>query len=232
MLSGSRLRRRSAALLHMQQTNYVFGLFEGGGAKGVAYAGVVQACKAGGIRFEGACGVSAGSIAATFVCAGIAEPKLVELLMVPLTSILKTGMGRIHQRALGTLGHWLVLSGYRSSQGIENWVDMVLRQALGLNRTVLFDDLERPLAILAYDAANRQPHIWSKKRTPYESVGWAVRASCALPFYFGAVKGNGGNFLDGGLIENVPTFLIKELTENTELPTLAFRLVGGLDPLS
>jgi len=207
-----------------QKPEYVFGLFEGGGAKGGAYAGVIEACEQHSIRFEGACGVSAGSIAAALVCAGLPPNEVSSLLDTPFSSIISVSSRNWLSRGAKAMARWAQLKGYKSSEGIETWLEAILRQALNSNQPVKFKDLPRPLAILAYDAKNGLPHIWSTRATPDESVSRAVRASCSLPFYFAPVETGSNSWYDGGIIENVPAFLIEELTQHTDLPTLAFRL--------
>lgn len=203
---------------------YVFGLFEGGGAKGIAYAGVISECDAKGIRFEGACGVSAGAIAAALVSAGLPSDRVAELLRIPLKAIIGHNRPRLLRRVSHAIWRWVTLRGIRSPDGIERWLDDVLRAHLNLERSVQFQDLPRPLAVLAYDIDGRSPYVWSSARTPTESVASAVCASCSIPVYFEPYKVDQRSYLDGGIIENVPTFLISELTEHTSLPTLAFRL--------
>ncbi|EJL76928.1 putative esterase of the alpha-beta hydrolase superfamily [Polaromonas sp. CF318] len=208
----------------MKKTQYVFALFEGGGAKGMAYAGVIKACADFGIRIEGACGVSAGAIAATLVAAGLTPGKISELLAVSLLDILKTGRGGFFRRFLADLKLRIFAKGLSSSEGIQHWIEFQLKAALDCPSPVLFKHLPRPLAILAYDAQNGKARIWSTLRTPEESVAFAVRASCTLPFVFAPVASPPYSYIDGGLIENAPEFLIQELNSQVDLHTLAFRL--------
>jgi predicted acylesterase/phospholipase RssA len=207
-----------------KEIEYVFGVFEGGGAKGTAYAGVIRACEENRIRFEGACGVSAGSIAAALVASGLSAKKIEEKLTVPLSDIFADKSGCRISRAIRTLRMRATLRGLHSSEGIQRWMESALQEALGLNRTVYFKDLPRPLAILAYDAQNGRAHIWSTRSTKDQSVAFAVRASCSLPFYFSSADTGNSRFYDGGILENAPSFLIDELTGHTVLPALAFRL--------
>ena len=200
-----------------------FALFEGGGAKGLAYAGALRACAKFGLRFEGACGVSAGSIAAAFVSAQMSPFQVAKLLSVPIPEILKFGQGGLLKRSFKATGRILRMEGLRTSAGIEHWVDGQLRIALGLNRTVCFSDLRRPLAILAYDASDGAPKIWSRNNTPDAEVALAVRSSCSIPMVFSSVDVGLASYVDGGVLDNLPLFLIEELSKQIELPTIAFR---------
>jgi NTE family protein len=213
-----------------QQPQYVFGLFEGGGAKGVAYAGIIEACERQGIRFEGACGVSAGAIAASLVAAGMSPANVASLLGESLNDIV-AGSSRGWRGRVKSVIRWVGLKGLHSSEGIETWLDGELRRALAINRKVTFNDLPRPLAVLAYDAENGRPHVWSTETTPDYSVARAVRASCSIPFVFAPVDTGENRWYDGGVIENAPSFLIDYLTKHTVLPTMAFRLVSSQEPI-
>jgi NTE family protein len=210
-----------------------FALFEGGGAKGLAYAGALRACAKFGLRFEGACGVSAGSIAAAFVAAQMSPFHVAKLLSVPIPDILRSGQGSLLKRSFRATGRMIRMEGLKTSAGIEHWVDEQLRIALGLNRTVCFSDLRRPLAILAYDTTDGAPKIWSRSSTPEAEVALAVRSSCSIPMVFSSVDVGLASYVDGGVLDNLPLFLIEELSKQIELPTIAFRLKNSetvIDP--
>jgi len=53
-----------------------FGIFEGGGAKGIAHIGALQATNEAGIAFVGVAGTSAGAIIATLVAAGFSASEI------------------------------------------------------------------------------------------------------------------------------------------------------------
>jgi predicted acylesterase/phospholipase RssA len=53
-----------------------FGIFEGGGAKGLAHIGALKATEEAGVEFIGVAGTSAGSIVASLVAAGYRADEL------------------------------------------------------------------------------------------------------------------------------------------------------------
>mgnify|MGYP003484396654 CR=1 FL=1 len=57
----------------------VDGVFSGGGIKGFAYVGAIQALEEKGIKFERVAGTSAGAILATFIAAGFNAQELEEI---------------------------------------------------------------------------------------------------------------------------------------------------------
>src|SRR4051812_24499303 len=63
--------------------------FEGGGVRGIAYAGACEAAESNGIQFRAALGTSVGSIAAALVAAGFRGQQLTAVLeKLPLESFL------------------------------------------------------------------------------------------------------------------------------------------------
>lgn len=56
----------------------IFGIFEGGGAKGVAHVGALAACEENGFYFVGVAGASAGAIIATLIAAGLSASDLLD----------------------------------------------------------------------------------------------------------------------------------------------------------
>ena len=56
----------------------IFGIFEGGGAKGVAHVGALAACEENGFYFVGVAGASAGAIIATLIAAGLSASDILD----------------------------------------------------------------------------------------------------------------------------------------------------------
>jgi predicted acylesterase/phospholipase RssA len=220
------------------------GVFEGGGVRGAAFAGVYSAAVDAGIDFAGVTGVSAGSIAAAFVAAGMKSENVTVKLKAEFKHLLASSeppqgvWDRRKQWAASwfgetatTVAQWQYSLGVHSSVAIENWMNETLKLALGAkNRTVYFEDLPKPLAIVAADVSSRGPKIFSRGATPNTSVGFAVRASCSIPFFFQPVPGEGNLLVDGGVVSNLPIFLVKELNLDSRLPVLCFRLSGDRQP--
>ncbi len=56
-----------------------FAIFEGGGAKGLAHVGALQACEERGVQFRGVAGASAGALVAALIAAGYKSSELFDL---------------------------------------------------------------------------------------------------------------------------------------------------------
>ena len=60
----------------VEPMRYVNGVFKGGGAKGIAYAGALTAMRARGLWFHSVAGASAGAITASLIAAGMLPAEL------------------------------------------------------------------------------------------------------------------------------------------------------------
>jgi predicted acylesterase/phospholipase RssA len=107
--------------------------------------------------------------------------------------------------------------------------------------TVLFEDLQLPLAVIATDTKQGRMVIYSSKTHPKMEVAEAVRQSMSVPFVFQPRDTNrriaDGRFVDGGLCANFPLWLFTAggqdyVTQcgNDEIrPKIGFVLQEGLD---
>ena len=82
----------------------VFGIFEGGGAKGLAHAGAIAVAQELGVQFVGVAGTSAGAIVAALVAVGYTPKALYDsekqsgLLAENLTDMFGPGRWREWER--------------------------------------------------------------------------------------------------------------------------------------
>ena len=75
-------------------------------------------------------------------------------------------------------------------------------------QSLVFKDLKRPLYILTSDLQSRRSKVFSREKTPEESVLGAVLASAALPYAFVSHRSFGSDMqpvlVDGGICDNLP----------------------------
>lgn len=203
-------------------------VFQGGGCRAAALAGAYREAWKHGAVPTAVAGTSAGSIMAALVGAGAPPEKILELLHgLDFRSLLPTS-------ALSSLGgKWINLltrSGFYSSERLESWIEKNLAELLPeVKGYVRFKDLVLPTSIVATDLAALTTKVWSSDGTPDESVAFAVRASCSIPFFFQPVSQGRSRFVDGGLLSNLPVFVfqpgIKRLGAPQPEPVLGFRLM-------
>lgn len=201
----------------------VAGVFEGGGAKGVAYAGALQAVRDRHIWFEAVAGSSAGAITAALVAAGL-TPKDVEGQTVQALDSARTrlwpGLRRLRR-----------LTGYFPKPRLHAWLEDVLaRQVERLTGApvtgpVTFSHLYQAsgieLNVVAADLTLRRQIVFNDEYTPNCQVADAVVASAAIPFGFASsdlkLHGADGDgrpwvhtLVDGGVWSNFPMFVFTD----------------------
>lgn len=156
----------------------------GGGAKGFAHIGVLLAFERFGMKPDVISGVSAGSIAAALYGAGLTPKEMLECFLE---------FGRFSD-----FTEWAVpKSGFfkldKFGKILEQWLPVVT-----------LEEMKIPTVICATDFDHGK------------SVGWAsgeivprVLASCSIPIVFKPIRINGINYVDGGVLRNLPAWAIR-----------------------
>ncbi len=159
----------------------------GGGSRGFAHLGAIQALEEQGIRPDIIAGVSAGSIAGSFYAAGFGPKKQFDFFK-------KKGF-------LGLSKFKIPKTGLLSLEGLEGSI----REKIPQDR---LEELPIPFIV---GIAN-----FSKGRMEYHKEGdiaTMVRASCSIPVLFEPVKIGKESFVDGGLYENLPIPPLRDYCE-------------------
>jgi predicted acylesterase/phospholipase RssA len=222
---------------HENQTvkvgTWLRGVFEGGGAKAVAYCGALEAVEEHNCWFEAVAGSSAGAITAALIAAGY-SPRELEEPMVQLLKLLQfpglrkafcslRNKGEIfqHEAFIKKLDELLrrKCSRFDDQLGDEELTFQKLHNATGVD-----------LYVVAADVSRREPIVFHHRYTPKCQVADAVVASASIPFAF-----DGGmltaestilhplsktgreddirvfrTILDGGVWTNFPMFVFKD----------------------
>ena len=193
----------------------------GGGARGIAHAGVLRALEENNIKVDVIGGTSSGSIVASLYAMGYAPYYIYELFNKygkEITGINKmtfaTGINSI------LLNKRLKISGLSTGELLEKIYDE-LAESKGIKTMA---DIKMPIAIPAVDIAESNEYIFTNK-IPTKgkdkkfyinniSVGKAVRASSSFPVIFAPCEYENHKFMDGGTLDNVPTAQVKKLGAN------------------
>lgn len=153
-------------------------VLSGGGARGICHLGVIKALEEFNVKVDFISGTSAGSVTGCLYSYGYKPDEI--LTMISTASFAKT------IRLAWTWTGLLSLEGLRS----------LLIKYMPENS---FDVLKIPVTIAATEI--------KKGRIEYFTQGElipAILASCCVPAVFNPVQHNGGLYVDGGIIDNLP----------------------------
>ena len=166
-------------------------VFGGGGMKGFAHIGVVQALEERGIVPSIWGGTSIGALIAAAAVGGMSANEMV-----------RRAEG-IRRRDVFRINHFGMLLERMRSPSI--YMEEPLRE---LCRSVApdarFDELPTPLLVNTVDLERGTQIVWGLPGLRDVHVADAVYASCALPGYFPPGMVDGRVCVDGGVIDNLP----------------------------
>ena len=154
----------------------------GGGTRGFAHIGVLQAFKEERIKFDCVAGTSAGSLIGAMYCADVTCEQMIEVAK------------QVTRKEI--LGKFLINSDSGNIAKVAN--------RLLADKT--FKQLSVPFAAVAVDISDGQ-EVWLTKG----SVAEAVSASCAVPALFKPVEIDGMVLVDGGLLNNMPADVCRSM---------------------
>ena len=199
-----------------QKSKYTLGVaFSGGGARGIAHIGVIKALDEAGINIDYVSGTSAGSIIGALYAFGLTAEEMIEIVKnIDPKEIVKS---------------YIRLP--NSTEGIEN----IIKESIG---DVHFDELTIPFTVVATDIiTGKEVHLNAG------SIASACAASCAVPGIFKYVEIGGCRLQDGGLLNNIPSDVVRNMgaekvlaidinstrgagTESTKLVNIAAACLG------
>ena len=214
------------------------GVFQGGGAKGVAYVGALKAVAEQRCWFRAVAGSSAGAITACLIAAGL-TPEQMEARSAEGLARLRKARWWHHVDAVtgGDRPLW-------DTADLRQWVEQLLReQVVALsgapridpNSDVTFSELFAAsgidLFVVLLDADGGSPVVLNQANAAGTQVSWAVVASSAIPIALpkqrlvmagGADYWRQSRMFDGGAWANYPRFVFADAS---------FRAFRGLDPV-
>ncbi|ASU33086.1 patatin-like phospholipase family protein [Mucilaginibacter xinganensis] len=164
--------------IDLNKTKKIGLALSGGGVRGVAHLGVMQALTDHGIEFSHISGTSAGAVAAAFFAAGYAPKEILQIIK-------ETKLLKLLRPSIGSAGLISILKTrflftkfipHNSFQKLNIHVT-VSSVNLGDGKLVYFTEGELDMAILA---------------------------SCCLPGIFKPIIINGHMYVDGGILNNFP----------------------------
>lgn len=187
----------------------------GGGARGAAQVGVLQALFESGV--EAPVSVIGTSVGALNGSAIAAYPSLAGTMMLREVWLSQQAVDVFRAHPLGT-----ILSGLRRDQVSalpQQNIRRLIERAQALTGITTFEQLRIPLAVVATDLNAGKPAVFrAGALTP------ALLASTAIPGLFPSVRIDKREHLDGGIVDNTP---LRVAVEAGAREILAISLMGG-----
>ena len=212
------------AVLSQQNKAYKNLVLEGGGVRGLAYAGVFSVLENNGVlnRIENVGGSSAGAIAGMMVSIGYTAAEIDSLMLELPVQQFNDGHGGL----LGKYRRFKKEFGIYKGKAFERWLQKVVNFKTG-NPQLTFNQLHQlHLSNKAYkdfyctgtNLSKQQLEIFSYRTTPDMPLALAARISSGIPLYFAPValdnnmqkvkKSDTLSFInyyvDGGMLSNYP----------------------------
>jgi predicted acylesterase/phospholipase RssA len=199
-----------------------YGVFEGGGAKGVAYTGALLAMAERKCWFRAVAGASAGAITAALVASGL-PPEAMEGMTDEALKLVRASV-------------WTGLRGLRNTTGyfqsdrLRTWLNDILKAQVEKSGAkpaadVTFNELYAAtgieLNVVAADLSLKTQIVFSHIETPNCAVADAVVASSSIPFAFPSrllqvedgeqrYRFSHHTIVDGGVWSNFPIHIFED----------------------
>lgn len=196
--------------------------FSGGGQKGIAHIGVIKGIQEDKIMVTAVSGSSAGAIMAAALATNLSYTKLVKIaqsldhqdvldIRPNVWSIFKTYfrvlLGRFNFKETN---QWSLLKGDK--------LTAILREAFG---EMKISEVAVPLAVTAVDVNSGLDVVFTNRPDKFRYFDGiviseiplyiAVRSSISIPLVYKGIKYNDYYFVDGGLTNNTPVYLLNLL---------------------
>lgn len=172
----------------MSKKKYKIGIaLGGGGARGFAHLGVLKALKEKGISPDVIAGTSAGSLVGVFIAAGKSPDEAMDLM-----------------KEHNIIDYAKVVMPINGLLSLEN-LEEILKEKITASS---FEDLEIPFfATVSGLKSGKIQYIDSGELIP------VIKASSSIPVLFSPVEIDGEEYVDGGLMDNLPIRPLKECCE-------------------
>lgn len=201
----------------------------GGGAKGLAHIGVIEALKDYGINIDYIAGTSSGSIIAALYSAGYTPNEMLRIVNMYKDKIIDVDKN-IGFKFLGSLVSKKVsIKGFIKGNSLEK----MLRKVLKYKQIEDITDVKFPLAIPTVDLNTGEiVYFWNKTENSenrtcliedsakyddqpsYYTKGdlaGIIRASCSVPGVFAPKKIDEDFYVDGGVRVNTPVEVLRKM---------------------
>ena len=190
----------------------------GGGAKGAAHIGVLKVLEEAGIPIDYIAGTSMGAIVGGLYAVGYSANEIDSLVKLQDWNLLLSDRVKrsnlsfpekenseryIISLPFGKSKEERTISGMIQGQNLQNLFSGL---TIGYHDSLDFDQLPIPFACVAVDIVRGEEHVFRGGSLPL-----ALRASMAIPAVFSPVKQDSMILVDGGLNNNYPADIAKDI---------------------
>jgi len=194
----------------------------GGSALGLAHIGVIRYFEEHRIPIDDIAGTSMGGLIGGFYAVGMDSGQITKLVEQADWDVLLDPVPRFvdqpvvdkqrWDKAAGNLTlrlgkHFSLPAGLNSGQALSM---LLSRTTLAYSEVSNFDDLPTPFRCVATDLVSGKAAVLQQGSLPH-----AMRATMSLPGIFTPVKLHGMVLVDGGLVENIPVDVVREMGART-----------------
>lgn len=197
-------------------------VLSGGGAKGVAHIGVIQAFEENDIPIDYVTGTSMGAIVGSLYAAGYSPQEMMQLIASPL--FVDAAAGKMDAENLYLFFRpdarptfFSMTASTHDSIHVNSLIPASLISPMPMNFAFMqiyapstlacdgdFDRLMVPFRCVASDMTAQRPIVWSKG-----ALEDAVRSSMTFPVVFHPVEHDGALLYDGGIYDNFPVGVMR-----------------------
>lgn len=199
----------------------------GGGIRGIAHAGVLQALQNNNIHIDIIGGTSAGSMVGSLYAMGYSPEEIYKLFCKNAKKIIGVNTSPIISGIRSFMKkEEKEIKGFRNGKSIEEIYDMIAKEK-GIET---IGQIKMPLVIPSVDIMESKEYIFTnqipknvQEKSKYItdiSIGKAVRASSSFPAVFNLCNIEKHAFMDGGALDNVP---VKEVRKQGADKVLAVK---------
>ncbi len=198
-------------------------VLSGGGARGVAHIGLIQALEDNSIPIDYIAGTSMGAVVGSLYAMGYTTEDMMKLIESEDFKLWQAGkfnneLVNTYKLEDPTPSFFTVKTSFKKAKPTIGFLPTSLIDPLPMNMAFLklyshatvrcdgdFDNLFVPFRAVASDVYNKEALVLREG-----SLGDAVRASMTFPFYFNPIEINGVLVYDGGIYNNFPVDVMQQ----------------------
>ncbi len=189
----------------------------GGGIRGIAHAGVLQALEDHNVKIDIIGGTSAGSMVACLYAMGYKPYVIYQLFKMHSKEVIKTKKFPMISNIFNfKINNKTTLTGFHNGETIEE----VYNKFANKQNIKEISQIKMPIVITSVDIMQSKEYIFTNhipevtedksKYITNISIGKAIRASSSFPAVFSPCNVEKHAFMDGGALNNVPVIEVKK----------------------